>query len=71
MEKKLSTKEAIVVSQDCPKLLGSPVTWVVKGLNELELLKALKSVQNRKSPGKCRLTKEFYETFLKEKKILS
>ena len=24
--KNLSTKEAIVVSQDCPKLLGSPVT---------------------------------------------
>ena len=26
--KKLSMKEAIVMSQDCPKLLGSPVTCV-------------------------------------------
>ena len=25
-QKNLSTKETIVVSQDCPKLLGSPVT---------------------------------------------
>ena len=35
-------------------------------LNELELLKALKSMQNNKSPGNDRLTKEFYETFWNE-----
>ena len=31
-------------------------------LNELELLKALKSMQNNKSPGNDELTKESYET---------
>ena len=31
-------------------------------LNELELLKALKSMQNNNSPGNDGLTNEFYET---------
>ena len=35
-------------------------------VNELELLKALKSMQNNKSPGNDGLTKEFYETFWNE-----
>ena len=35
-------------------------------LNELELLKTLKSMQNNKSPGNDRLTKEFHETFWNE-----
>ena len=35
-------------------------------LNELELLKAPKSMQNNKSPGNDGLTKEFYETFWNE-----
>ena len=37
-------------------------------LNELELLKALKSMQNTKSPGNDGLTKEFHETFWNETK---
>ena len=35
-------------------------------LNELELLKAQKSMQNNKSPGNEELTKEFYEMFWSE-----
>ena len=35
-------------------------------LNKLELLKALKSMQNNKSPGNDGLTKEFYKTFWNE-----
>ena len=35
-------------------------------LNERELLKALKSMQNNKSPGNDGLTKEFYEMFWDE-----
>ena len=38
----------------------------VKTINELELLKALKSMQNNKSPGNEELTKEFYEMFWSE-----
>ena len=38
------------------------------GLNELELLKALKSMQNNKSPGNDELTKEFRKTFWNETK---
>ena len=34
-------------------------------LNELELLKALNSMPNNKSPGNDGLTKELYETFRK------
>ena len=35
-------------------------------LNKLELLKALKLMQNNKSPGNEGLTKEFYEMFWNE-----
>ena len=35
-------------------------------LNELEFLKALKSMQNNKSPGNDGLTKEFYKMFWNE-----
>ena len=37
-------------------------------LDEIELLKALKSMQNKKFPGKDGLTKEFHETFWNETK---
>ena len=36
--KNLSTKEAIVVSQDCPKLLGSPVTCGSQRVNHLNAI---------------------------------
>ena len=62
-------------SEDCesflndafvPKLNYEDARICEGDLNELELLKALKSMQNNKSPGNDRLTKEFYETFWNE-----
>ena len=62
-------------SEDCesflnkvfvPKLNYEHARICEGDLNELELLKALKSMQNNKSPGNDRLTKEFYETFWNE-----
>ena len=61
-------------SEDCesflnkvfvPKLNYEHARICEGDLNELELLKALKSMQNNKSPGNDGLTKEFYETFSK------
>ena len=62
-------------SEDCerflnevsvPKLNYEDARICEGDLNELELLKALKSMQNNKSPGNDGLTKEFYETFWNE-----
>ena len=59
-------------SEDCesflnevsvPKLNYEDAIICEGDLNELELLKALKSMQNNKSPGNDGLAKEFYETF--------
>ena len=49
-----------------PKLNYEDARICEGDLNELELLKALKSMQNNKSPGNDGLTKEFYETFWNE-----
>ena len=38
-------------------------------ITEFELLNALKSMPNNRSPGNDGLTKEFYETFWEEIKI--
>ena len=46
-----------------PKLNYEDARICKDDLNELELLKALKSMQNNKSPGNEELTKEFYEMF--------
>ena len=62
-------------SEDCksflnevfvPKLNYEDVRICEGDLNELELLKALKSMQNNKSPGNDGLTKEFDEKFWNE-----
>ena len=62
-------------SEDCksflnevsvPKLNYEDAMICEGDLNELELLKTLKSMQNNKSPGNDRLTKEFHETFWNE-----
>ena len=62
-------------SEDCesflnevsvPKLNYEDAIICEGDLNELELLKALKSMQNNKSQGDDRLTKEFYEKFWNE-----
>ena len=62
-------------SEDCesflnevsvPKLSYEDARICEGDLNELELLKALKSMQNNKSPGNDGLTKEFYEMFWNE-----
>ena len=59
-------------SEDCesflnevfvPKLNYEDARICEGDLNELELLKALKSMQTNKSPGNDGLTKEFYERF--------
>ena len=64
-----------ITSKDCesflnkvsvPKLNSEDAIICEGDLNELELLKALKSMQNNKSPGNDGLTKEFYETFWNE-----
>ena len=49
-----------------PKLNYEDARICEGGLNELELLKALKSMQNNKSPGNDGLTKEFRKTFWNE-----
>ena len=41
-----------------------------KGLFEIDLYSAVKNMQNNKSPGNYRLTKEFYEAFWDEIKEL-
>ena len=46
-----------------PKLNYEDVRICEGDLNELELLKALKSMQNNKCPGNYGLTKEFHEMF--------
>ena len=46
-----------------PKLYYEDARICESDLNELELLKALKSMQSNKSPGHDGLTKEFYKTF--------
>ena len=61
LDKKRLKKEVFV-----PKLNYEDARICEGDLNELELLKALKSMQNNKSPGNDRLTKEFYETFWNE-----
>ena len=61
MDKKRLKKEVFV-----PKLNYEDARICEGDLNELELLKALKSMQNNKSPGNDGLTKEFYETFWNE-----
>ena len=48
-----------------PKLNYEDARICEGDLNELELLTALKSMQNNKSPGNYELTKELYETFWK------
>ena len=62
-------------SEDCesflndafvPKLNYEDARICEGDLNEFELLKAFKSMQNNKSPGNDGLTKEFYETFWNE-----
>ena len=62
-------------SEDCksflnkffvPKLNFEDARICEGDLNEFELLKAFKSMQNNKSPGNDGLTKEFYETFWNE-----
>ena len=66
-------------SEDCqsflnevfvPKLNYEDARICEGDLNELELLKALKSMQNKKSPGNDGLIKEFYETSWNEIKHL-
>ena len=49
-----------------PKLNYEDARIYEGDLNELELLKALKSVQNNKSPGNDGLTKELYKMFWNE-----
>ena len=49
-----------------PKLNYEDARICKDDLNELELLKALKSMQNNKSPGNEELTKEFYKMFWSE-----
>ena len=62
-------------SEDCesflnkvfvPRLNDEDAIICEGDLNKLELLRALKSMQNNKSPGNDRLTKEFYKTFWNE-----
>ena len=64
-------------SEDCksflnevfvPKLNYEDARFCERDFNKLELLKALKSMQNNKSPENDGLTKEFYETFWNESK---
>ena len=64
-------------SEDCESFLNKVFVPKLKDakigegdLNELELLKTLKSMQNNKSPGNGGLTKEFYEMFWNEIKHL-
>ena len=49
-----------------PKLNSEDIRICEGNLDELELLKALKSMQKNKSSGNDRLTKKFYETFWNE-----
>ena len=51
-----------------PKLNYEDARFCERDFNKLELLKALKSTQNNKSPENDGLTKEFYETFWNESK---
>ena len=53
-----------------PKLNYEDAIIYEGDLNELGLLKALKSMQNNKSPRNDGLTKEFYEKFWNEIKNL-
>ena len=64
-------------SEDCksflnevfvPKLNYEDARFCERDFNKLELLKALKSTENNKSPENDGLTKEFYETFWNESK---
>ena len=68
---------ANTTSEDCksflnevfvPKLNYEDARFCERDFNKLELLKALKSTQNNKSPENDGLTKEFYETFWNESK---
>ena len=58
--------ESFLSEASVPKLNYEDAIICVANLNELELLKALKSMQNKKSPGNDGLTKEFYEMFWNE-----
>ena len=51
-----------------PKLTKEKSKTLDGGITEKELLIALQSMENNKSPGNGRLTKEFYVTFWNEKK---
>ena len=62
----LKTCESFLNEVFVPKLNYEDAIICEGDLNELELLKALKSMQNNKSPGNDGLTKEFYETFWNE-----
>ena len=58
--------ESFLNEVSVPKLNYEDAIICEDDLNELELLKALKSMKNNKSPGNDGLTKEFYETFWNE-----
>ena len=60
--------ESFLNEVSVPKLNYEDAIICEGDLNELESLKALKSMQNSKSPGNDGLTKEFYETFWNEMK---
>ena len=70
---KLFLKYVTNASEDCehflnevPKLIYEDARICKRDLNDLELLKALKSIQNNTSTGHHEFTKEFYETFWNE-----
>ena len=53
-----------------PKLQEEQVVKCEGKITESELFKSLKSMKNDKSPGNYSLTKEFYETFWDDSKLL-
>ena len=58
--------ESFLNEVSVPKLNYEDAMICEGDLNELQLLKALKSMQNDKSPGNDGLTKEFYKIFWNE-----
>ena len=62
--------EKLLYGLTTPSLNNDQINFCEKDLPETDLYNAIKNMQNNKSPGNDRLTKEFYEDFWDEIKAL-
>ena len=62
-QKTMTVIKSFLSHINIPKLCEDKANLCEEDVTEKDLYNSLKSMQNDKSPGNDRLTKEFYETF--------